>query len=122
MNAAKFNATAIRTTGARNAQNCGRPAGKAAWAKPEVLVRVSHPAILEQLKAPKPSAPQADNSMFGSLPEGYEIINAAGYVIAPRDLVFVGGDNPRWVLARRAGESGEMVRFSTARAVARHSL
>lgn len=122
MNASKFNPAAIRTTGPRNAQNCGRPAGKAAWGKPEVLVRASHPAILTQFKAPKAAALSRDDSLSGSLPDGYELIDASGYVITPRDLVFIGGDKPRWVLARRAGESGEMIRFSTAHAVARPSL
>jgi len=88
-------------------------------AKHDSLIRVSHEGILSQLKAPKRSGEQDGGARSNVAPQGYEIVSADGYVIAPRDLVFIGGSQPRWVMARRAGEAGELVRFSTAAAVAR---
>ncbi len=89
-------------------------------AKAESLVRVSHDGVLKQLKpAPQVAAAPRVDPVLGTLPEGYEIIDAEGYVITPRDLVYMGGARSNWMPARRAGETGEMVRFSTAHAVAR---
>ncbi|WP_137917166.1 hypothetical protein [Hydrogenophaga sp. 2FB] len=92
-------------------------AGQRGAYKPETLIRASNEATLALLKSPLRTR-DAANTMEGSLPEGYKIIDADGYVIGLRDLVFVGGSKPTWVPARRAGEAGEMIRFSTARAVA----
>lgn len=89
-------------------------------AKAESLVRVSHDGVLKQLKpVPQVAAAPRVDPVLGTLPDGYEIIDAEGYVITPRDLVFMGGARSSWMPARRAGETGEMVRFSTAQAVAR---
>lgn len=89
-------------------------------AKADSLVRVSHEGVLKQLKPATAAAPTPRvDPVLGTLPEGYEIIDAEGYVITPRDLVYMGGARSSWMPARRAGETGEMVRFSTAHAVAR---
>lgn len=94
--------------------------GRGVSSKHESLIRASNDATLALLKTPL-RARDAANTMEGSLPEGYKIVDADGYVIGCRDLVFVGGAKATWMPARRAGEAGEMIRFSTARAVARLS-
>lgn len=96
------------------------PAGRRVVNKNESLIRASNDATLALLKTPV-RARDVANTMEGSLPEGYKIVDAEGYVIGLRDLVFVGGAKSTWMPARRAGEAGEMIRFSTARAVARLS-
>ena len=57
----------------------------------------------------------------GVPPIGYRLVDDDSYEISRRDMVYVGGDHPYWMPARRAGEVGSMCRFSVAMGVARYA-
>lgn len=51
-------------------------------------------------------------------PTGYRLVDDDKHLISTRDMVFVAGTRPKWMLARRAGEVGNVFRFTVAQAVA----
>lgn len=82
--------------------------------QPESLIRASSPELLQAMRAPQ----HASTNAMDTLPEGYRLVSAEGHVITERDLVFMGGSRNYWMPARRAGEAGEVRRFSAAFQVA----